>query len=108
MVVDHDDFVDERASVDQLRANAFDDLPNRGLFVPGGDTHRHRGGAFDSDEFIEVERAGDVGAGGGHLSIVGETGPGGKAELELWPIGATWRPVARISPVRYRRPRFLS
>jgi hypothetical protein len=108
VIVDHDDLVDERASFDQLRANAFDDLSNGGLFVPGRDTHRHRGGAFDSDEFIKVERAGDVGARRGHLSIVGETGLGGKAERELWPIGATRRPVARIGSVRYPLPRFLS
>jgi hypothetical protein len=49
-----------------------------------------------------------VGARRGHLSIVGETGLGGKAERELWPIGATWRPVARIGSVRYPLPRFLS
>jgi hypothetical protein len=49
-----------------------------------------------------------VGVGRSHLSIVGETGLGGKAERELWPIGPTWRPVARIGPIRYRRPRFLS
>ncbi|MCE2808472.1 MAG: hypothetical protein LW869_08580, partial [Actinobacteria bacterium] len=68
----------------------------------------HRGGALDPDEFIKVERAGDVGAGRAHLSIVGETGLGGKADRELWPIGATLRSVARIVLVRYRRPRFLS
>ncbi|CAB4638446.1 unannotated protein [freshwater metagenome] len=80
MVIDHDDLVDERASLNQLGANAFDNLPNRGFFVSCRNADRHRGGAFDPDEFVEVERAGDVGAGRAHLPIVGEKAPGGKAE----------------------------
>jgi hypothetical protein len=80
MVIDDNDFIDERVRVDQLGANAFDDLPNGRLLIASGDADRHRGGSLRRDEFIEIERAGDVGSARAHTSIVGETGSGSKAE----------------------------
>lgn len=108
MVVDHDDFVDEGPSVNELGANAFDDLAHGGFFIAGRDAHRDRCRPFGRDEFIKIERAGDVDAGRAHLSIVGETGLRGKADAQLGSIGAARWSLARIAAVRHPLSRFLS
>ncbi|CAB4799185.1 unannotated protein [freshwater metagenome] len=79
MIVNNNDFVNEWVGLGQLGADTFDYLPHRCFLVARWDAHRDSCGSLCRDEIIEFERAGEVGAGRGHLPIVGETSPRGKA-----------------------------